>query len=325
MPRRGWEIPEHQATTEDAFLQRRKFLKTTGLGAAALLTGCGYEKSFNSFSEEVETPAVDLEPDIPVSLYPAPRNAAFATLDRVTTDETAAGRINNFYEFTLKKDVWRRVGLFEPRPWTLSVSGLVQQPQTYDIDALIAQMPLEERLYRHRCVEAWSMAIPWTGFPMRDFIDMVQPLSSARFVKMTSFNDPETAPGQWNHPEWPWPYVEGLSIEEATNDLTLLATGVYGHELPKQHGAPIRLVTPWKYGFKGIKSIVNIEFTATQPATFWNTITPDEYGFVANVEPDVPHPRWLQNRETFYRAIGDTEPILTLLYNGYEEYVAHLY
>ena len=329
MPRRGWEIPEYQATPKDAFLHRRKFIKAAGLGTAGLLAGCGYEKSFEPFEteEEVAAPNLEIPTDIPVDrpLYPAPLNPAFGMLDRPLTDEETAARINNFYEFTLLKDVWRRIEDFEPRPWTLQVSGLVRNAKTYDVDALISKMPLEERLYRHRCVEAWSMAIPWTGFPMKALIDEVEPFSAARFVKMTSFLNPETAPGQWDFPQFPWPYVEGLSMEEATNELTMLATGVYGHELPKQHGAPIRLVTPWKYGFKGVKSIVSIEFTSVQPATFWNTIAPQEYGFFANVNPEVPHPRWSQASERFYLPDKRIERRPTLLYNGYEEYVGHIY
>ncbi len=263
--------------------------------------------------------------DTAVDLYPATTNSAFAELDRPLTDEDVAGRYNNFYEFTITKDVWRNIGDFESRPWTTEVTGLVQNPQVFDIDDLTRLMPLEERLYRHRCVEAWSMAFPWTGFPMKALMDLVQPFSSARYVKMTSFLRPDQAKGQWDNPDWPWAYTEGLTIEEAANELTLLATGIYGHELPDQHGAPIRLVVPWKYGFKGIKSIVRIEFTREKPATFWTQAAKTYYGFNSIVNPNVPHPNWSQATERFLEnaTVGDRRP--TLLYNGYGDYVAHLY
>ena len=206
------------------------------------------------------------------------------------------------------------------------MAGLVAKPKIYDFDELLRKMPLEERLYRHRCVEAWAMAVPRTGFPLKAFIEAVEPLSSARYVKMTTFFNPKEAPAQWYMPGWPWAYSEGLTMAEATNELALLVTGIYGHELPKQHGAPLRLVVPWKYGYKSIKSIVRIEFTAEQPSTFWNTFVPDEYDFDANVNPDVPHPRWSQAEERMIEADDDNPSLRpTLLYNGYEEYVRHLY
>ncbi len=237
-----------------------------------------------------------------------------------------AGIYNNFWEFTDTKWVTRYIDEFEPLPWTVEIAGLVENPKTWDVEDLIGMMELEERLYRHRCVEAWSMAIPWTGFPMKALVDLVQPLSSARYVRMNSFFNPEVAPNQWDQPDYPWPYTEGLTLAEATNELTLLVTGIYGHELPKQHGAPIRLVTPWKYGFKGLKSITRIEFTEDQPATFWPTRTPSEYEFFSNVDPGVPHRRWSQAREEFITDdLEDRQVRETLLYNGYGEYVAHLY
>ena len=326
MPRRKWEIPERQATDEAVYLNRRKFIRRAGLGSIGLLTGCIPEKLFNPV--DLVNPEDFLSPGSvePAPRYPAPLNPSFSTLDRPLTDETVAATYNNFYEFSTGKNVWRFIDKFEPDPWTVEISGLVQQPKTYDIDSLIGMMDLEERLYRHRCVEAWSMAIPWTGFPMRALVDLVQPLSSASYVRMTSFFNPEVAPGQWDRPDFPWPYTEGLTMAEATNELTLLVTGIYGHELPKQHGAPMRLVTPWKYGFKGIKSITRIEFVSEQPETFWNTESPREYGFLSNVEPDVPHPRWSQATERFITADPKKpEQRDTLLYNGYAEYVAHLY
>lgn len=329
MARRGWEIPEREATPEDVYLNRRKFLKRTiGLSTAALLAGCGHETIFESFEAEETADELfpdELQPPDPapdLSLYPASLNPRFATLDRPLTEESVAGSYNNFYEFTTGKDVVPFISKFTSDPWTVEVAGLVGKPKTYDFDALLRKMPLEERLYRHRCVEAWAMAVPWTGFPLKAFIDAVEPLSAARYVKMTTFFNPEEAPEQWNSPDWPWAYTEGLTMAEATNELTLLATGIYGHELPKQHGAPIRLVVPWKYGYKSIKSIVHIEFTRDQPATFWNTLVSHEYGFESNVNPNVHHPRWSQARE---RMLGTAEIRPTLLYNGYEEYMGHLY
>ena len=330
--RRGWEIPDREATPEEVFLNRRRFLRSAGLAGLGLAAGCGSERTFAPFEPEEEgeaSPAVQApaEPD-PVAadpdqpLYPAKLNPGFATLDRPLTEEEVASSYNNFYEFTQSKQVYLFVDDFETRPWTVEISGLVEKPATWDVDDLVRRMPLEERLYRLRCVEAWSMAVPWTGFPMRALIDLVKPLSSARFVRFTSFLDTENARGQWDTPELPWPYVEGLSMAEAVNELTMLVTGIYGHELPVQHGAPIRLIVPWKYGMKSIKSIVRIEFVAEQPANFWNIVIPREYDFWLNVNPEVPHPRWSQARE---RMIGIWEWRPTLLYNGYGEYVADLY
>ena len=326
MTRRKWDLPEREATPEQAFLNRRKFMKSAGLIGAGLITGCGEDRVFEPFEvteqpADVQSPASD-----DGALYPAATNPDFAALDRALTDENVAATYNNFYEFTVGKNVSEFVEKFQPRPWTLKVSGLVEQPRTYDVDELTRMMTLEERLYRHRCVEAWSMAVPWAGFPMKSFVDMVNPLSAARFVKMTTFFDTEVAPGQWTNPQYPWAYTEALTMAEATNELTMLVTGIYGHELPKQHGAPIRLIVPWKYGFKGIKSIVEIEFVDRQPDTFWNTIAPHEYGFESNVDPNIPHPRWSQAAERFISTsafLVDKRP--TLLYNGYGEYVSHLY
>ncbi|MCY3761059.1 MAG: protein-methionine-sulfoxide reductase catalytic subunit MsrP [Gemmatimonadetes bacterium] len=324
MPRRQWEIPERQATDEAVYLNRRKFLGRAGLGSIGLLTGCIPEKLLNP--ADLVDPGDFLAPAEPVPRYPAPLNPSFSTLDRPLTDENIAGIYNNFWEFTDTKRVTEYIDKFEPLPWTVEITGLVEEPKTWDVEDLIGRMDLEERLYRHRCVEAWSMAIPWTGFPMKDLVDLVKPLSSARYVRMTSFFNPEVAQNQWDQPDYPWPYTEGLTMAEATNELTLMVTGIYGHELPKQHGAPIRLVTPWKYGFKGLKSITLIEFTEDQPATFWPTRSPSEYEFFSNVDPDVPHRRWSQAKEEFITDdLDEPEVRKTLLYNGYGEYVAHLY
>jgi sulfoxide reductase catalytic subunit YedY len=247
-------------------------------------------------------------------------NARFQDLDRSLTNEIDAARYCNFYEFTSTKQVWRQVSPFQPVPWTLEVSGLVARPRTFDLDDLLHAFPLEERNYRHRCVETWAMAIPWTGFPLAALVRQVEPLANARFLRFVTFQRPGEASRQGSSE--PWPYTEGLTLAEATNELTFLATGMYGHPLLKQHGAPVRLVVPWKYGFKSAKSLVRIEFTDRQPATFWNTLVPHEYDFQANVNPQVPHPRWSQARE---KMLGTGEVRATQIYNGYGEWVAKLY
>jgi methionine sulfoxide reductase catalytic subunit len=203
----------------------------------------------------------------------------------------------------------------------VTVDGMVEQERTFDADELIRSMPLEERVYRHRCVEAWSMAVPWSGFPLAALVDLAEPSSSAKYLRMETFEDADVAPGQrqfW----YPWPYVEGLTMAEATNELAFIATGLYGKPLPKQNGAPLRLAVPWKYGFKSIKSIVRFTFTDERPKSFWEEIQASEYGFWANVNPDVPHPRWSQARE---QPLGSDEKVPTLIYNGYGPYVADLY
>lgn len=274
---------------------------------------CAPDRDASSVGAQEEPAAVDR--------YPARRNAQFV-LDRPLTDETYAASYNNFYEFSVfKRGVYKKSRRLKTSPWQIEIAGLVEKPRVFDIDDLIRALPLEERLYRFRCVEAWAMAVPWTGIPMKDFIDKVQPLSAAKFVRFVTFMKPDIATNQ-NPSKGPWPYSEGLFMAEAMNELTLLATGIYGHPLPKQHGAPLRLVVPWKYGFKSIKSIVRIEFTADQPRTFWHSNRPEEYDFVANVRPDIPHPRWSQATE---KLIDTGERRATLPYNGYGEWVAKLY
>jgi len=230
-------------------------------------------------------------------------------------------RYNNFYEFgTGKEDPSREAGRLRTRPWSVAVDGLCEKPGSYELDDLLFPYAHEERVYRLRCVEAWSMVIPWMGFPLKNWIDRFRPRPEARFVELTTLLDPEQMPGQ-RRDVLPWPYVEGLRLDEAMHPLTLVAVGLYGKPLPNQNGAPVRIVIPWKYGFKSIKSIVRVRFTRTQPRTTWNVVAPNEYGFYANVNPDVDHPRWSQARE---RRIGEFRKRPTLMFNGYEE-VASLY
>ncbi len=229
---------------------------------------------------------------------------------------------NNFYEFgTGKEDPARNAGSLRTRPWTVEVSGLVAKPGRYDLDDLLRGQTIEERIYRHRCVEAWSMVIPWNGFPLRNLIARFQPSSRARFVEFTTLYDPGQMPGQRDN-ILPWPYVEGLRLDEAMHPLTLVVTGLYGRPLPNQNGAPLRIHVPWKYGFKSCKSLVRIRFVEEQPANTWNVAAPNEYGFYANVNPDVDHPRWSQARE---RRIGEFFRRPTLMFNGYGDQVASLY
>ena len=307
---RAWDIPEREATPEALFLNRRALL-ASALGAGALAAS-GLSPSARAFAEDAADPSA--------ALYPAKRNEAF-TLDRDVTPEKVNGAYNNFYEFGGSKSIAAAAQGLKPRPWMVKIDGMVEKPLEISVDDLVKAMPLEERLYRHRCVEAWSMAIPWTGFPLKALLAMAKPLASARYLRMETFNDPKMAPGQ-RTPIYPWPYVEGLRLDEATNDLAFLVTGAYGKPLPKQHGAPLRLATPWKYGFKSIKSIVKFTLTDKQPVSFWEKLQNGEYGFWANVNPKVDHPRWSQAME---EVIGTGEKKPTLLYNGYGGQVASLY
>jgi len=305
--RRGWELRESEATPETVFLGRRELLKAAAAGSM-LLPGL-----FSRF-------AAAAEEDPSAGLYPAKQNPRY-TLDRPVTDEKLATTYNNFYEFGSQKFIADEAQALKIRPWTIKIDGLVAKEMTVDIDDLLKKFPLEERLYRHRCVEAWSMAVPWSGFPMAAFVDFAKPLGSAKYVQMVTFLDAKTAPGQkefW----YPWPYTEGLTIAEAGNELAFLVTGMYGHPVPRQDGAPLRLALPWKYGFKSVKSIVRFSFTEKRPETFWETVQGNEYGFWANVNPDVPHPRWSQATE---RVLGVDGRRPTLKWNGYGEFVAHLY
>ena len=317
--RRGWEIPESQATPETIFLDRRRLLKSAAagsllLGGAGLLAACDDTPAAQAQTEG----GADGDPS--ARLYPVARNERY-TLERPITDETLATTYNNYYEFGSSKNIWQKAQALPTRPWTIAIDGMVEQPMEIGIDDLLAKMPLEERVYRHRCVEAWSMAVPYSGFPMKALVDFARPLSSAKYVQMTTFQDPDVAGGQraaW----YPWPYVEGLTMAEARHELAFIATGLYGKPIVKQNGAPLRLAVPWKYGFKHVKAIVRFEFTDQRPKSFWEVIQGSEYGFWANVNPGVPHPRWSQASE---RVLGLNEQVPTLLYNGYAEFVADLY
>src|SRR5690606_23909783 len=267
--------------------------------------------------------AAAAEEDPSAELYPVERNPRYELDERLPqlSDERLVTTYNNFYEFGSYKQIWQAAQNLKIRPWTVTLDGMVEQEQTLDVDDLIRRMPLEERVYRLRCVEAWSMVVPWSGFPLKALVDLARPLGSATYVRMETFLDSDMAPGQkqfW----YPWPYVEGLTMAEATNELAFVATGLYGKPLPKQNGAPLRLAVPWKYGFKSIKSIVRFTFTDQRPVNFWQEIQASEYGFWANVNPEVPHPRWSQAMET---PLGSPMKVPTLLYNGYGEFVAHLY
>ncbi len=304
--KRGWEIPENQATPEQVFLSRRAILGA-GLGAGLIGAGLG-----PAGAAETADPSA--------ALYPAKRNPTY-TLDRPLTPEDKASSVNNYYEFGTNYDVGRAAAKLKTRPWTVTLDGMVEQPRQVDIDTLLKAMPLEERLYRHRCVEAWSMAVPWTGFPMKALVDYARPLSSAKYLRFETFLDKAVAPGQSGR-FYPWPYVEGVTMAEATNDLAFLVTGIYGKPAPNQFGAPLRVALPWKYGFKSAKAIVKVTFTDQRPKSFWEVAQGSEYGFWANVNPAVSHPRWSQATERDI-ATGERRP--TLIYNGYGEFVAGLY
>jgi sulfoxide reductase catalytic subunit YedY len=307
MRTRPEKIPSREITPRDVYLRRRELLLAAGAAAAGATLlpslACGVA-----------------EPKRGARL-PDVRPGPFGT-DETRTRYEDATSYNNFYEFgTDKSDPRRHAGSLRTRPWSVAIEGEVAKPGTLDLDALLAPHPLEERVYRLRCVEAWSMVIPWVGIPLGDLLRRFEPTSRAKFVELTTLHDPEQMPGQ-RRAVLDWPYVEGLRIDEAMHPLAILAVGMYGEVLPNQNGAPLRLVVPWKYGFKSVKSIVRIRLTEKQPATTWNVSAPEEYGFYANVNPDVDHPRWSQKRE---RRIGEFQRRPTLPFNGYAEQVASLY
>ena len=297
-----------EITPKSLYLNRRDFLKTAGLlTGTALLAACAPTVS----SQSVPTPSHTAAYAGKTDELGAPLNS----FDDITN-------YNNYYEFSTDKAAVAPLSAnFKPNPWSVEVGGMVNNPKTFTIEDLLKMFPQEDRIYRLRCVEAWSMVIPWQGFPLASLLKVVEPTSSAKYVAFTTLMDTKQLPAEANG-FYPWPYKEGLRLDEAMNDLTLLVTGLYGDPLPAQDGAPIRLVVPWKYGFKGIKAIVKIELVDTLPETFWKDIAADEYGFYANVNPDVPHPRWSQASE---RRIGELSRRPTLLFNGYADKVAYLY
>ena len=292
------KIDPSEITPEHLFHSRRQFLGGIGaFAASALLLG--------ACNSEEESPAADEDiPDDPLTPYDSILN------------------YNNFYEFTTSKENVAPLSKdFRAAPWTVTIGGLVNNPKTYDIDDLLGQFPPEERIYRMRCVEAWSMVIPWTGFTLAGLLQAAEPKPEARYVRFETLFDPSQFPGQ-NSRVYQWPYIEGLRIDEAMHDLTILASGLYGKPMPNQNGAPLRLVVPWKYGFKSIKSIVRIDLVEEMPVSLWMAAAPGEYGFYSNVNPDVPHPRWSQSSE---RRIGELRRRRTLPFNGYAEEVSYLY
>jgi sulfoxide reductase catalytic subunit YedY len=290
------DLPSREITPRGVYLRRREFLERAALATATLALG-----------------AAPTTPATAVARYDT---------GETPTDEEDATRYNNFYEFgTDKQDPARHAGKMKTRPWSVRIEGEVGKPTTLGLDDLLAPHTMEDRIYRLRCVEAWSMVIPWRGFQLGDLLKRFDPTSRARYVAFQTLHDSEQMPGQ-RRPVLDWPYVEGLRIDEAMHPLTLLATGMYGRDLPNQNGAPLRLVVPWKYGFKSIKSIVAIRLLEKQPPTSWNLSAPGEYGFYANVNPAVDHPRWSQKRE---RRIGEFRKRETLAFNGYADQVAELY
>jgi methionine sulfoxide reductase catalytic subunit len=310
------KISASEITDPAVYFNRRNFIRTGILAASAVATGVVYRRLNHVATGTIKTAPIE-------GLTTAATNDAAGF--RVAEPETSLQDIthyNNFYEFSTDKEgVAPAAAEFETKGWQVSVEGLVRKPKVFGLDDLLKISPPEERIYRMRCVEAWSMVIPWAGFPLSKLLDRVEPLSDAKFVAFETLLDPKRMPGQRSE-VLNWPYIEGLRMDEAMHPLTLLASGLYGRALPPQDGAPIRLVTPWKYGFKGIKSIVKIKLEATQPRTTWSDAAPNEYGFYANVNPRVDHPRWSQATEQRIGAAGRRP---TLMFNGYAEQVAHLY
>ncbi len=307
----AWQLSESEVTPYETWLNRRQFMGAAGAAAAAAALGpdavsAAVRGRLARAQDPQELGPVDFGEELRGELN---------EYGEITT-------YNNFYEFgTSKDDPARYSGDFQPEPWTVEVGGEVHKPGVYAVDDLVRPDEVEDRIYRLRCVEAWSMVVPWRGGPLRNILTRVEPTSNAKFVAFETLYRPEEMPGQ-NRPVLAWPYVEGLRIDEAANELAFLATGLYGQDLPKQNGAPLRLVVPWKYGFKSIKSVVKITFTEEMPPTSWSIANPREYGFYSNVNPNVDHPRWSQARE---RRIGEFKRRPTMMLNGYEEQVARLY
>lgn len=323
----NWRLPESAATEEADYLSRRELLARMGMGLGAMsllgLSGCSSEvKPGDPFAPRDFPPGgrADLAPGAALRADVNPR---YKRCERRLSREDLVLRFNNFYEFSLdKEEVWKLAHRLETQPWSVEIAGLVDEPRTLDLDDLEKLVPAEERVYRFRCVEAWAMTVPWIGLPLGALIDKLGVQDMARYVRFHTFLRPSQAPNQNPESGYAWPYYEALTIEEARNELSLLAIGLYGKRLSRQNGAPIRLVVPWKYGLKNIKSIVRIEFVEERPPTFWNAIAPDEYSWHSNVDPSVPHVRWSQASE---KLLGSGIRVPTRPYNGYGEQVAGIY
>jgi sulfoxide reductase catalytic subunit YedY len=302
--RRGWEIPDREVTPEALVLRRRQVVAGTALSATVLAVPSLIADSRAARADTTQA---------------VPRNPKY-TVDRALTAEKDATTYNNYYEFSDYKNLWQEAQALKQRPWSIQFAGMVAKPRTIDIDDMLKQVQLEERVYRHRCVEAWAMTVPWTGFPLSQLVQLADPQSAAKYVVFETIQD-KSMPGL-GAPFYPWPYIEGLTMAEANTDLAFIVTGLYGKPVPPQNGGPIRLAVPWKYGFKSAKAISKVTFTDQRPKTFWEEIQPSEYGFWANVNPAVAHPRWSQATE---RLLGSDERVPTKLFNGYAEFVGGLY
>jgi sulfoxide reductase catalytic subunit YedY len=312
---RGWEISENRVTPEALMLGRRAALGGTAAAVAASIAAPAQAQWLNLLGGG--GPAT---PAKPLAALTAPNNAKF-TAGRALTEERDATSYNNFYEFGTSKSIVGAAQALPTEPWTVEITGMVAKPKKWAVEDLLKQVQLEERIYRHRCVETWAMTVPWTGFPLSKLVDLAEPMAGAKYVTFTTLADKKTMPGLGMR-FYPWPYLEGVTMDEARNDLAFMAVGMYGKTLPPQNGAPLRLALPWKYGFKSAKSIVKIEFTDKRPVVFWEALQDSEYGFWANVNPEVPHPRWSQASETL---LGHDERVPTRIFNGYGEYVAAMY
>lgn len=339
-----WDRAARTPTPEDVYLDRRRFLKTALVAAVA--PSVLLETAAKAAGVSRKALAAAVEPGSAVDdavargagpspvyqrlmekkfphVWPAKRNLHYKVPERPLTARRWAEGYNNFYEFTTAKPVVHKlVDAYLPIPWTIRVHGLCEKPRTFDLDDLIKGFDQEERVYRHRCVEAWAMTVPWTGFPLKKLLDKVRPLSKAKFVRFKSIVRPKQMPGVAPQPWYPWPYFEGLRLDEAMHPLTLVVTGLYGKAVPKQNGAPVRIVVPWKFGYKSPKLVQEIELVEKQPDTFWHHTVPSEYGFYSNVDPNSTHQRWSQQTE---RLLGEDRRVRTMLYNGYAHEVAHLY
>jgi len=310
-----WNISENDTTSEEIYLNRRKFIENVGKLGSNIV-------AFGALSNFLNPIQVSAENSISRKITTQNTKNLIDFQENITS-ENLTSRYNNFYEFgTNKANISFLAKKLQVGQWSIKVEGLVHKPKVLDVDKIIQAMPLEQRVYRLRCVETWSAIIPWSGFPLRELIKLSNPLSTARYVKFKTFIDPNIAPGQKNRFWEPWPYVEGLSMSEAMHNLAFLAIGMYGHQLNPQNGAPIRLVVPWKYGFKSIKSIESIEFAKDPPRTFWQTVSPLDYDFWANVDPTVPYAKWDQR---FELPLGREKKEKTMLYNGYAAQVRKLY